>query len=82
MLAPFLLWSADSYCFPPSEVVEAWRREMHERRQTPDGFGNNTGTHRTEAPEIQPGEHYTRDSYRRAIDRRREKAWRPSQAPL
>jgi len=56
-------------CFSPSEAEAARRRARHEDRVTPLRYGNRPGTNRAARPKRTPGDHYTVDSYRRAIQR-------------
>ena len=42
---------------------------MHAQRQTPLCYGNRPGSNRKRKPKRQPGERYTSDTYRRAIER-------------
>ena len=75
VLAPFLLRAPDAYCFSPQESEAARREVGHESRLTPDNCGNTVGSNRMVDPKWLPGEHYTSNSYRRAIDRGCEKAF-------
>ena len=82
ILRPYLLRPADTYCFSPAEAVAQHRTCLHESRRsrpTPSQIAR-TGKAR---PKWSPGERYTKDSYRRAIQRacRRAKsaAWSPNQ---
>ncbi len=69
ILTPYLLRPAEAYCFSPAEAEEKRRAEQHANRQTPLSCGNRPGTNRRRKPKRHPGDHYTRDSYRRAIHR-------------
>lgn len=42
---------------------------MHAERKTPVGYGNRPGSNRLQSPRWQPGDRYTVNSYRRAIQR-------------
>lgn len=85
VLSRYLLRPAESYCFDPRES----RKAYHDRRErkTPLNQGNRKGysklTRAGKRPKRQPKEHYTRDSYRRAIHRACEKSciekWAPNQ---
>ena len=72
---------ADAYCFSPAEAEGTRRETLSAERIAPLNCGNVVGSHRKTDPERLPGEHYTRDSYRRAIDRGCEKAF-PLPEPL
>jgi integrase len=75
ILLPYLLRPATACCFSPTEAVQAVRDERHERRQTPQGRGNEIGTNRKRKPVRPPGERYDAGSYRRAIWRACEQAF-------
>jgi integrase len=72
-----------SYLFSPAEAEEERRKRQHAERRTPLSCGNRPGTNRRHSPKRTPGEHYTVDSYRRAIQRACELAsvtrWHPHQ---
>ena len=84
VLAPFLEgrtpWTP---LFSPQEAEEERRRALHAARLTPLSCGNRPGTNRVRKPKRTAGEHYTVDSYRRAIVRACEPAkvpaWHPHQ---
>ncbi|MCC7388306.1 MAG: site-specific integrase [Phycisphaerales bacterium] len=69
VLRPFLgRRPPDRPLFSPADA-EAERLERRRReRRTPEGYGNGPGTNRRAAPARAPGEAYTPDSYRRAIE--------------
>jgi len=67
VLRPFLLRSPGAYCFSPAEADAERRAALHEQRVTPLSCGNKPGTNRKAEPRKTPGEHYTTNSYRRAI---------------
>lgn len=69
ILLPYLLRADDAYCFSPIESEERRRAERHEQRRTPLSYGNRRGSNRKSKPRRTPGDHYTRDSYRKAIHR-------------
>jgi integrase len=69
VLLPYLLRADDAYCFSPAESEEKRRIERLERRRTPMSCGNRRGSNRSRKPRRPAGDHYTRDSYRRAIHR-------------
>ena len=72
ILAPFLLRPADAYCFSPSE---AERERLEALAASTRNGGKRVGANRKPQPRRTAGDHYTRDSYRRAIDRGCEKAF-------
>jgi integrase len=83
VLREFMDRPVSSYVFSPREA-EAERLEvLHAERKTPLSHGNRPGTNRKRKPRRVPGEHYTTDSYRRAIQRACDKAeiprWHPHQ---
>ena len=69
ILKPFMLRPADSFLFSPREAEAERLAARHVARVTPEGQGNGPGTNRMKRPEVEPGERYTRHSYRRAIER-------------
>ncbi|HWA98814.1 MAG TPA: site-specific integrase [Pirellulales bacterium] len=69
ILRPYLLRPAEAFCFSPAESEAKRRAAAHERRITPEGYGNNIGTSRKRRPKRQPRDHYTVATYRRAIHR-------------
>jgi integrase len=75
-LAPLLIGRADNaYLFSPAEAVERWLADKHAARKTPLSCGNRPGSNRSPNPKRPPGEHYTVDSYRRAIARGCDRAF-------
>jgi integrase len=81
VLLPYLLRADDAYCFSPAESEEKRLAERHEQRRTPLSCGNRPGTNRSRKPRRTPGDHYTRDSYRRAIHRACDLAGIPRWSP-
>jgi integrase len=82
VLAPYLLSrSPDAFLFSPEEAEAARRSKLHAKRKTPLSCGNSPGTNRVDEPECRPGDHYTQESYRRAIQRACKKANVPSWHP-
>ncbi len=82
VLRPYLLRPADSYCFSPAEAVEQHRAKLRSERRsklTP----SQAARKRKRRPRRRAGLHYTKDSYRRAIERvcKREDIllWSPNQ---
>jgi integrase len=74
ILRPYLLRDQTAYCFSPQESERKRRVAQHETRTTPLRWGNRPGTNRTRHPRRTPRDHYTTDSYRRAIRRACDKA--------
>lgn len=66
-----------AYLFSPAEAEAKRRAELHAERDTPLSCGNRPGTHRQQKPCRKPGDHYTTDSYRRAIEYACEQAFPP-----
>lgn len=82
VLRPFMAGRAlDAPIFSPIEAEAERRADLHAKRVTPAGHGNEIGTNRKPRPEREPGEAYTRDSYRRAIQRACVDAGVPSWHP-
>ena len=78
VIAPFLLGRAtQAYLFSPAEAEASRRQALRAARKTPLSCGNRPGTHRREHPEHQPGQRYTTDSYRKAIEYACAKAFPP-----
>jgi integrase len=82
-MEPYMDRAPDAYCFSPQEAVR-WQREQRSKtRKTPLKWGGRPGSNRKENPKQQPGEYYTKDSYRRAIQRAAKQAgvesWTPYQ---
>jgi integrase len=69
VLLPYLLRPADAYCFSPAESVQKHLEAKHAKRRTPLRFGNRPGTNRRPRPKRRPKDHYTKDSYGRALAR-------------
>jgi integrase len=74
LLRPYLLRAADAFCFSPAEAEKARREELHANRKTPLQYGNRPGTNRRRNPARKPNNHYSTESYRRAVHRACEKA--------
>ncbi len=75
VLQSFLLRSLEAHCFSPAEVDAERRAVLHEQRVTPLSCGNRPGTNRKAKPCKKPGDHYTTNSYRRAIRSACDKAF-------
>lgn len=69
ILKPFMLRPADAFLFSPREAEAERLAARHEARVTPINEGNTPRSNRKKRPEVEPGDHYTRHSYRRAIER-------------
>ena len=69
VITPYLLRSAESYCFSPAE--SEWKRlkEAHAKRKTSLRCGNKPGTNRQRKPKRKPRDQYDTRAYRRAISR-------------
>ena len=82
-MKPFLERSPESFCFSPREAAQWHREQRTTARQTDQRWGNRPGTNRKANPKRQPGEKYTPDSYRQAIERAAKNAgtdhWFPYQ---
>jgi integrase len=76
LLRPYLLRPSTSYCFCPAEGERKRREAAHEARQTPINAGNRPGTNKRARPAVKPGERYDVASYRRAIYRACELAFK------
>lgn len=59
----------DRFLFQPCEAEVERRAKLHAKRKTPQSCGNRPGRNRRRKPQQQPGEHYSVESYRRAIHR-------------
>ncbi len=70
VVKPFLTGRAIyAYLFSPIEAEAERRETLTRQRTTPIGYGNSPGTNRRRKPEVEPQNHYTSDTYRRAIER-------------
>jgi integrase len=77
VLRPYLLRPADTYCFSPAERVAKLRAEQRTHRKSK--VQPSQVNRRKHAPKRAPGAHYTRDSYRCAIERACDRAFPPSE---
>lgn len=76
ILAPYLDdVPTDEFCFSPFRSEERRRQDALANRKTPIGRGNTRGTNRTRSPKRKPDDHYTKDSYGKAIKRACRKAF-------
>ena len=81
-VAPFLDRGAEEYCFSPAESAQWYRQQRTAQRVTPLSCGNRPGSKPTKTnPQRVPGRKYTKDSYRRAIQRAADKAGVPPWFP-
>jgi integrase len=78
VIEPFLAGRpVDAYLFSPAEAEAERRAAAHARRRTSLKNGNRPGTNRRDAPQRTPGDHYTSNSYRLAIQRACDRAFPP-----
>lgn len=77
LLTPFLKMDPDAYLFSPAEAEAERREAMTAARKTPAEYGNAPGTNRKRAPKWEPGDAYTVNSYRSAIERACDAAFPP-----
>jgi integrase len=81
ILAAYFDRPRDAYCFSPEESEAERRAAMRERRKSK--VQPSQQNRRKKKPKRTPRDHYTRDTYRRAIQRAAEKAkvtvWTPHQ---
>ncbi len=85
-VVPFLSRHPEAFCFAPAESVEWFRQQRATARITPLNEGNRRGKGsrknvRNDATSRRPGSCFTRDSYRRAIERAAIKAGVPHWFP-
>lgn len=83
-LTPYLERDEHEYCFSPAESVLWHRQQRSEQRVTPLSCGTGPGSRPVkEKPKRAPGKKFTKDAYRRAIERAAKKAgvphWHPYQ---
>ena len=70
VLSPFLQdRPVDAFLFSPRETEQERRAELHKARRTPASCGNTPGSNRVATPKRAPHDHYSVDSYRRAVER-------------
>jgi integrase len=80
ILTPYLQRSSDAHCFSPSESEAARHKEQRAHRKSP--LQPSQRNRRAKKPRRPAGDFYTRDSYRRAIERAAKAAgvqhWAPN----
>lgn len=76
VLLPYLVRDPQSYCFRPCDSEAKRRALAHANRNTPISYGNTIGTNRKSSPKVTIGESYNTNSYRRAIHRACDKAFK------
>jgi integrase len=77
-IEPFLAGRPiDAYLFSPAEAEAERRAAAHAARRTPHARGNRRGASPREAPARAPGDHYTPNAYRTAIQRACDRAFPP-----
>jgi len=69
IVKPFLLRPNSAYLFSPAEAEAERRKKQQEQRVTPLSCGNKPGSNRKKNPQTKPGNRYTANSYRKAIER-------------
>ncbi len=71
------------FVFSPQVAVREMRQRRRKQRKTPEQYGNRPGTNRKAKPQSQPGDHYNRYTYAKAIRRACIEAkinpWAPNQ---
>jgi integrase len=77
VLRPYLLREKTEYCFSPKDSERVRRTAMHEQRNTPLSCGNRPGSNKKRKPNRRAGDHYTKDSFCRAIHRACDRAFPP-----
>jgi len=64
----FLKPDTNAYLFSPRDAEQERRERLHAERKTPLSCGNKPGSNRRRKPKREPGDHYTTNTYARAID--------------
>ncbi len=78
VIEPFLAGrQVDAHLFSPAEAEAERRAAAHARRRIPLANGNGPGTNRLDTPERSPGDFYSPNSYRVAIQRACDRAFPP-----
>lgn len=78
-LEDYMNRAAKSYCFSPQESVAWHNAQKRSARKTP--VQPSQQCRKKPEPERSPGEHYTKDSYRRALQRAAKEAGVPQWTP-
>jgi integrase len=81
VLLRYLARAADTCCFQPRDSEAKRLAAQEANRKTPLSCGNRRGSNRKAKPKKQPGEQYSVDSYRSAIQRAAKRAKVESWAP-
>jgi integrase len=88
ILKKYMVRPPEKYCFSPAQSLRQIRQVRHEKRTTPQKYGNNIGTNITEEPQWTASEKYTTGTYRQAVeyaqqaakaDGKKIKRWTPHQ---
>lgn len=66
-LKPWLRTDLQAFLFSPAEAEAERRQKLHDQRKTPLSCGNRPGTNKRNKPSRVPKDHYSRESYTRAI---------------
>ncbi len=78
VIEPFLAnRPVDSYLFSPAEAERERRASQHAVRRVPLSCGNRPGMNQVDEPARSPGDHYTPNAYRTAIQRACDRAFPP-----
>jgi integrase len=72
----FLKPNPQTYLFSPADALAELRARRTAARETPPHQGNRPGSNKSRRPRRAPREHYTTDSYRRAVARACEMAFK------
>jgi integrase len=75
ILLPYLDRPAEHYCFSPRDTLAAMRADRTAKRKTPLSCGNRVGSNRKAKLLKEPADHYTAQSYGKAIAKGCDKAF-------
>jgi integrase len=67
VIRPFLRMDTAAYLFSPQLAMQSVRERRHAQRKVPASCGNTIGSNRQRKPRKQPRDHYSPNSYGRAI---------------
>lgn len=81
VLTPFLKLDPLAYVFSPADAEQARRVALTAARKTRAGQGNVPGSNRKRVPSKLPGDRYTTESYRQAIEYACDRAFPPALPP-